>query len=115
MNPDHDHDLREPFARQRRSDHEQAPAWNPDLLRAPARPVRRHMPVWLPISATAAACALLSFVWLRDDAQPSADLAHSLPELFTTQGEPLFASLDTVSSATPSDSFLPIHLTIQLP
>lgn len=73
------------------------------------------MPVWLPITATAAACALLSFVWLRDDAQPASDLAGALPELFTTQGEPLFASLDTASNATPSDSFLPTHLTIQLP
>lgn len=113
MNPDND--LREPFARQRRSDHEQAPAWNPGLLRAPARPVRRHMPVWLPLTATATACALLSFVWLRDDGKPSADLTGALPELFTTHGEPLFASLGTASNATPSDSFLPVHLTIQLP
>jgi hypothetical protein len=53
---------------------------------------------------------LLSFVWLRD-AAPTADLT-TMPEFFTTQGEPLFVSL---TPATPSDSFLPIHLTIQLP
>jgi hypothetical protein len=49
-------------------------------------------------------------VWLRD-AAPTADLT-TMPEFFTTQGEPLFVSL---TPATPSDSFLPIHLTIQLP
>lgn len=114
MNPDHD--LLEQFVHQRRSDHEQAPAWNPDLLCSPARPPAspRRMPAWLPISATAVACALLSVVWLRNDSKPSADLASALPELFTTQGAPLFASLDS-SAATPSDSFLPVHLTIQLP
>jgi hypothetical protein len=53
---------------------------------------------------------LLSFVWLRD-AAPTADLT-AMPEFFTPHGEPLFASL---SPTTPSDSFLPIHLTIQLP
>ena len=64
--------------------------------------------IWLPI--TAAACVLLCFVWLRDDAT-TADLT-AMPEFFTTSGDPLFASL---TPPTPSDSFLPFHLTIQLP
>jgi hypothetical protein len=103
-----DHDLRERFAHQRRSDHENAPAWNPHCLELPAKRATWHLPLWLPI--TAAACVVLSFVWLRDNA-PTSDLT-AMPEFFTTNGEPLFASLNP---PTPSDSFLPIHLTIQLP
>jgi hypothetical protein len=103
-----DHDLREQFAHQRRSDHEHSPAWNPRHLELPARRTGWHVPGWLPI--TAAACVLVSFAWLRD-ASPKSDLA-AMPEFFTTNGEPLFASL---TPPTPSDSFLPIHLTIQLP
>jgi hypothetical protein len=104
-----DHDLRERFAHQRRSDHEHAPAWNPRHHEAPVRRTAWHLPLWLPITATV--CVLMSFVWLHDDA-PTADLIAAMPEFFTTHGEPLFASL---SPTTPSDSFLPIHLTIQLP
>jgi len=104
-----DHDLREHFAQQRRSDHEHAPAWNPRHLELPAKRAAWHLPLWLPI--TAAACVLLSFVWLRDVA-PTADLTAVMPEFFATNGDPLFASL---TPSTPSDSFLPIHLTIQLP
>lgn len=120
MNPEHhpDHDLREAFAHQRRSDHEQAPAWNPDLLRVPAKRKTKRMALWLPITATAAACALVSLVWLRDEAKPSPapNLAEALPELFAPDGEPLFASLDSNSvSAMPSDSLLPAYLNIQLP
>lgn len=103
-----DQDLREHFAHQRHSDHEYAPAWNPRHLEVTAKRVAWRLPFWLPI--TAAASLLLSIVWLRD-AAPADDLT-AMPELFTTQGEPLFASL---TPATPSDSFLPIHLTIQLP
>jgi hypothetical protein len=103
-----DHDLREYFARQRRSDHEHTPAWNPHHLEVPATRTTWNLPRWLPL--TAAACVLLSFVWLRNDA-PTADLT-AMPEFFATHGDPLFASL---SPPTPSDSFLPIHLTIQLP
>lgn len=103
-----DHDLREYFAHQRRSDHEHAPAWNPRLTQAAKRRAAWCLPPWLPI--TAAVCVLVGMAWLRDDA-PTADLT-AMPELFTTHGEPLFASL---TPATPSDSFLPIHLTIQLP
>lgn len=114
--PDHDRDLRDAFAQQRRSDHEQAPAWNPEVLRAPSKKETRRLPMWLPITAAAAACALLSLVWLRDEVKtsPAPDLA-ALPEFFAPQGEPLFASLDTASSAMPSDSLLPVYLTIQLP
>lgn len=111
MNPEPDHDLREHFAHQRRSDHEHAPAWNPCLIHSPvkARAARGLADyIWLPI--TAAACVLLCFVWLRDDAT-TADLT-AMPEFFTTSGDPLFASL---TPPTPSDSFLPFHLTIQLP
>ena len=108
MNPEPDHDLRTGFAAQRRADHELAPAWNPDLLRPAVKRAAWHMPLWLPI--TAAACVLLCFVWLRDDAT-TADLT-AMPEFFTTSGDPLFASL---TPPTPSDSFLPFHLTIQLP
>ncbi len=119
MNPEHhpDHDLRESFAHQRRSDREQAPAWNPDVLRVPAKRQTKRMALWLPITATAAACVLVSLVWLREDAKPSPspNLAEALPELFAPQGEPLFASLDTSASAMPSDSLLPSYLNIQLP
>ncbi len=122
MNPDHpsdhDHDLRESFAHQRRSDHELAPAWNPDLLHVPARKEGRRFRLWLPITATAAAaCVLVSLVWLKEEPKTAAstDLAEVLPEFFAPQGEPLFASLDTAPSAMPSDSLLPSYLNIQLP
>lgn len=103
-----DQDLREHFAHQRRSDHEHAPAWNPLLTQATKRRAAWRLPLGLPI--TAAVCVLVGIAWLRDDAR-TADLT-AMPEFFTTNGEPLFASL---TPATPSDSFLPIHLTIQLP
>jgi hypothetical protein len=104
-----DHELQARFAHLRRADHEQAPAWNPSHLEMKASPTAWHLPAWLPIAA--AACLLLSFLWLRDDA-PATDLSAAMPELFATEGEPLFANL---SSHTPSDFFLPLHLTIQLP
>ncbi|MES2595052.1 MAG: hypothetical protein V4662_06945 [Verrucomicrobiota bacterium] len=117
MNPDlqPDHDLRELFAHQRRSDHEQAPAWNPGVLRAPAKHVRSRRSAWLPITATAAACVLGSLFWLQEEPKPPADLAQALPEFFAPQGEPLFASLDTAPGSMPSDSLLPAYLNIQLP
>lgn len=112
MNPEPDHDLRARFSAHRRADHEHAPAWNPCLIHSPVKArAERGLAdyIWLPIAA-AAACALLCFVRLRDDA-PAADLT-AMPEFFTTSGDPLFASL---TPPTPSDSFLPFHLTIQLP
>jgi hypothetical protein len=104
-----DHDLLERFAHQRRADHECAPAWSPLLTQAPAKRASWHLPLWLPITATA--CVLVGFAVLRDDA-PTTDLSTAMPEFFTTSGEPLFASL---TPSTPSDSFLPSYLTIQLP
>lgn len=107
-----DHDLRERFAHQRHSDHEHAPAWNPDLIRAAPKQPSWHPPLWLPI--TAAACMMISLVWIRSQPTQPTDLASALPEFFSPQGDPLFASL-IASPALPSDSLLPVHLTIQLP
>lgn len=117
---DSDQDLRTAFARQRRLDHAEAPAWNPSCLQARAAPApfRRTWRLWAPISIAAAACLALSFVVFLD--RPAPSLVKELPVLLPSSPTPerLLASLesspwDTV--VTTSDFLLPTHLTISMP
>ena len=113
--PTHD-DLKESFARLREEDRRLAPRWKLPVLAATAPP-----PTWpglrlSPLSLSAALSILLGLGWLGSSLRHDGnDINAALPELFTPQGSPLFSSLASTSADMPSDSFLPSHLTLQLP
>lgn len=115
MNDEHDNDLRELFAGQRRRDHEIAPVWREGMLHAPARRSSSGFPRWIPLGL-ATACIALAAVFLTHESSTGPSLSQ-LPPLFETSGEELFAGLEPSFPAfdAPSDFLLPTHLNLHLP
>jgi hypothetical protein len=109
-----DNDLRSIFARQRQCDHENAPAWRPELLNRPLKPQRSSLR-WLPVSL-ATACVIAMALFFADSPKHDAKLSELPPLLDSPPGE-LFASLEPAFSAfdAPSDFLLPTHLNLHIP
>lgn len=115
MNDEHENDLRERFARQRRCDHENAPAWRAELLHAPVRRPHGASWRWIPLSLATACVALAALlISHRPGTEPS---LSNLPPLFDSRDGELFAGLDPAFPAfeAPSDFLLPTHLNLHLP
>jgi len=109
-----DNDLHSIFARLRQCDHENAPAWRPELLNHPLKPQHSSMR-WLPVSLAAAGVIALA-LFFADSPKHEAKLSELPPLLDSSPGE-LFASLEpsfTVFDA-PSDFLLPSHLHLHIP
>lgn len=104
-------DLRTRFARQRRVDHEDAPAWRDEWLHAPATPPRKAGR-WLPAALATACAALAVLLWAPFHPQPR--LSEALPPLFEQSQAPqeLFADLGPSFTVieSPSDFLLPSTL-----
>lgn len=115
MNLPPDDDLRAIFAHQRRRDHEDAPAWRDELLRAPMQ-CRRASLRWLPV-ALATACIVFAALFFTQTPQPEPKLSEVLPPLFDAPPAELFASLEPsfTTFEAPSDFLLPPHLTNHIP
>jgi hypothetical protein len=115
-----DSDLHDQFAHLRREHHAAVPAWHPRWTERPksselARQPQLSLWRWAVGTAAAAGLALVALLLNESASGPTPNLAHSLPEFFdSTETDPLFADLG-LTSAQPSDAFLPIHLTIALP
>ncbi|MDH4452964.1 MAG: hypothetical protein QE570_07285 [Verrucomicrobiota bacterium] len=109
-----DHDLRSIFAQQRQCDHENAPAWRPELLNRPLKP-QRHWLRWIPVSLVTA-CVIAVALFFADPLKHDAQLSELPPLLDSTPGA-LFASLEPSLSAfdAPSDFLLPTHLNLHIP
>lgn len=112
MNPpaDEDQDLQALFARQRRADHADAPAWRGEYLQAPARRAapQRH---WLPVALGTACLALAALMWMPPvKSRPT--LSEALPPLFDAAPGELFAHLGPSFTVleSPSDFLLPDRL-----
>lgn len=117
MKPHPDDDLRVRFEHARRCDHEDAPAWRPELLEQ--RPVARRSSVlwsWHP-AALAAACLILLAVFLGVSMHDEPKLSEALPPLFEAPAGELFASLEPSPLAfeAPSDFLLTDHFTLSIP
>lgn len=107
MTDEHDSELRARFARQRRCDHEAAPAWRPEVLERPAD--KRVAPLRWPLFAgMAAACVIVAALLLTDAPSPAPRLSDLPPLLDFPPGE-LFADLGPsfIEFAAPSDFLLP--------
>ncbi|MFC5458032.1 hypothetical protein [Prosthecobacter fluviatilis] len=112
MKPSTDDDLLAIFARLRRSDREDAPAWCPELLDAPRQrpePSRR----WMPAVLAASSVVVLS-LFLGRMPQHGPSLSEALPPLFDVPSGELFASIEPSLMAleAPSDFLLPEHLNL---
>lgn len=107
MTDDHDSELRAHFARQRRGDHEAAPAWRPELLERPAR-TRRLRSRWPLLTLTATACVIVAALFVTES-PPSAPSLSDLPPLLEFPPGELFADLGPsfIEFAAPSDFLLP--------
>jgi hypothetical protein len=111
MNPKSDDDLRAVFAHARRCDHEDAPAWRPELLDRPVqrpRTVRRWVVVTLEL-----ACVIVLAVFLSDGPRHEQPLSEALPPLLDSAPGELFASLEPsllLTFEAPSDFLLPPQL-----
>lgn len=109
---DLDLDLRALFAAQREAEREQAPAWRP-IRATSAGSRRRGLPRLVPASAGVLATAMVAALLLwHSRSQPN--LTEALPVLFDAPAQPLFSSL-SLGNSSPSDFFLPSHLTIPTP
>ena len=116
MNPKSDDDLLEIFAQARRRDHEDAPAWRPELL---DRPMQRpsHAWRWVPAALGVASVVVLT-VFLTHLPQPhEPSLSEALPPLFDSPPGELFASLDPplLEIESPSDFLLTDHFNLSIP
>ena len=109
-----DNDLHSIFAQQRQRDHDNAPAWRPELLNRPLKP-RHHSLRWLPVSL-ATACVIAMALFFADSPKHDAKLSELPPLLDLPPGE-LFASLEPSFTAfdAPSDFLLPPHLNLHIP
>lgn len=108
--PDPDRDLQALFARQRRADHADAPAWRDEYLRSPARRTApQHR--WLPVALGIACLVLAALVWMPP-VQPQPNLSEALPPLFDAAPGGLFAHLGPSFTVleSPSDFLLPDRL-----
>lgn len=114
MNDEQDNDLRGIFAQQRCCDHENAPAWRPELLNRPV--VRQHGSIrWLP-AAFATACVVAVAVFLAAPTTQPVRLSE-LPPLFDSPSAELFAHVEPplLAFEAPSDFLLPHHLNPSIP
>jgi hypothetical protein len=115
MTDDHDSDLRARFSRQRRCDHESAPAWRPEVLGRPLK--NRTAPLrWSLIAGMAASCVIAAALVVMDSPPPVPRLSDFPPLLDFPSGE-LFADLEPsfIEFATPSDFLLPDRIHPLLP
>lgn len=108
LTPD-DEDLRVLFARQRRADHADAPAWRGVWPRACTPAPQRAAVRWVPMLLGAACIVLV--VWLPS-LKPKQTLSETLPPLFDGSSDELFADLGPSFTVldSPSDFLLPDHL-----
>lgn len=115
MNLPPDDDLRAIFAHQRRCDHEDAPAWRDELLRAPMKQ-SSHARRWIPV-ALATACIVFAALFFTHSPPTEPKLSEVLPPLFDSPPAELFASLEPsfTTFEAPSDFLLPTHLNIHIP
>jgi len=115
MNQSPDNDLCTIFAHQRHCDHEDAPAWRDELLRAPFQHQRTSRR-WIP-AALATACIVFAALFFTHSPQPEPKLSEVLPPLFDEPSTPLFASLEPsfTTFEAPSDFLLPSHLNLHIP
>jgi hypothetical protein len=114
MNDEQDKELRRIFAQQRRYDHENAPAWRPELLNRPV--VRQHGSIrWIP-AAFATACIVVVASFLAAPTTQPVRLSE-LPPLFDSPSAELFAHVEPplLAFEAPSDVLLPQHLNHSIP
>jgi len=112
MKPNSDDDLCAVFAHARRCDHQDAPAWRPELLDGPRqrpRPVLR----WV-LEAT---CVIVLAVFISDGPRHEPRLSEALPPLFDSPPGELFASLEPplLAFEAPSDILLTPHFNLSIP
>ena len=115
MTDDHDSDLRAHFTLQRRSDHEAAPAWRPEVLERPVQ--NRTAPLRWPLFAgMATACVIVAALVFTDSPPPAPQLSDLPPLLDFPPGE-LFADIapSFIEFAAPSDFLLPEPIHLLLP
>ncbi|MDB6006532.1 MAG: hypothetical protein JWR15_3519 [Prosthecobacter sp.] len=115
MNKNSDDDLLAVFAHARRRDHEEAPAWRPELLDRPvqrARAMRR----WIPATLVAA-CVIVMAIFLIEMPRHETQLSEVLPLLLDSPPGELFASLEPslLTFEAPSDFLLPPQLNPSIP
>ncbi len=106
MNKNSDDELLAAFAHARQCDHEDAPAWRPELL---DRPVQRPRAVRRWVSAAMAmACVIVLAVFLTDGPKHELPLSEALPPLLESPPGELFASLEPslLTFEAPSDFLL---------
>ena len=115
MKPNSDDDLCAVFAHARRCDHEDAPAWRPELLDAPRQRPRAVLR-WVPVSLVTA-CVVVLVVFLAVPTQHQLPLSEALPPLFDSPPGELFASLEPplLAFEAPSDIFFTSHLNPNIP
>lgn len=114
MNDEQDNDLRRIFAQQRHCDHENAPAWRPELLNRPV--ARQHVSIrWMP-AAFATACIVAVAVFLAAPTTEPTQLSE-LPPLFDSPSTELFAHVEPplLAFEAPSDFLLLQHLNHSIP
>ena len=115
-----DTDLKTLFARLRKADHADAPAWNAEQLSRPAKSKSETVTWWRPAVAFAVAM-LLAAVWLqiKDTREHRNRLTLSTDGWLASERNPspLFASLtrSQVSAEWPSDVLTPDHLNLIIP
>ncbi|MGV3661777.1 MAG: hypothetical protein ACO1TE_16445 [Prosthecobacter sp.] len=109
MSPPPDEDLRALFARQRRADQADTPAWREEWLHTPAP--RRAALRWLPVALGTACLALAVVLWMPS-ASSQQKLSEALPPLFDPPSGELFADLGPSFTVveSPSDFLLPDRL-----
>ncbi len=115
MNPNSDDDLLAMFAHARRCDHEDAPAWRPELLNRPVQRLRTARS-WAP-AALVAACVIVMAVFMIEMPKHETPLSEALPPLLDSPPGELFASLEPslLTFEAPSDFLMPHHLNLSIP
>ena len=115
MKPNPDDDLLAAFAHARRCDHQDAPAWRPELLDVPRQRPRRVVG-WAP-AALATACVVVLVVFLTVPTPHQTSLSEALPPLFDSPPGELFASLTPplLAFEAPSDILLTSQLNLNIP
>ena len=115
MKPNTDDDLSAIFAHARRCDHEDAPAWRPELLDAPRQRPRAVLR-WAPVTLVTA-CVVVLVVFLALPPPHQTSLSEALPPLFDSPPGELFASLEPplLAFEAPSDILLAPHLNPNIP
>jgi len=115
MKPNSDDDLCAVFAHARRCDHEDAPAWRPELLDAPRQRPRTVLR-WVPV-ALLTACVVVLAVFISDGPGHEPRLSEALPPLFDSPPGELFASLEPplLAFEAPSDILLTSRLSTKIP